>query len=244
MKTVLITGGTRGIGKATAIAFARHGYQLALTYLENLEAAEQTKEQLEKEYSVPVLLLRKDLASEEEIKEIVEETIRTFGRIDCLINNAGIAIDTLVEDKTKENFLKTLDVNLVGPFLLARLVGDKMKEQKEGVIVNVASTNGIDTNYPEGLDYDASKAGLISLTHNLATYYAKEVRVNAVAPGWVDTDAVSDLEHAFQEKEEEKILLGRFARPEEIGKVIYFLASEDASYINDTVLRIDGGVKR
>ena len=118
-----------------------------------------------------------------------------------------------------------------------------MLENKSGVIINVASTNGIDTIYPESLDYDASKAGVISLTKNLALQYAPYIRVNAVAPGWVNTDMNKELDKTFIDKENEKILLNRFARPEEIAKVIYFLATPDASYINSEVIRIDGGFK-
>ena len=174
---------------------------------------------------------------------MIEKAIDTFGHIDALVNNAGIAIDTTFEDKTVENFRKILDTNLVGAFIVSKYVGKYMLENKSGVIINVASTNGIDTIYPESLDYDASKAGVISLTKNLALQYAPYIRVNAVAPGWVNTDMNKELDKTFIDKENEKILLNRFARPEEIAKVIYFLATPDASYINSEVIRIDGGFK-
>ena len=174
---------------------------------------------------------------------MVEKVIDAFGRVDVLVNNAAIAIDTTFEDKTVENFRKILDTNLIGTFIVSKYVGKYMLENKSGVIINVASTNGIDTIYPESLDYDASKAGVISLTKNLALQYAPYIRVNAVAPGWVNTDMNKELDQAFIEKENKKILLNRFARPEEIAKVIYFLSTPDASYINSEVIRIDGGFR-
>lgn len=174
---------------------------------------------------------------------MVEEVIEEFHHIDVLVNNAGIAIDTIFEDKTVNNFLKTLEVNLIGTFLVSKYVGKYMLENKKGSIINVSSTNGIDTIYPESLDYDASKAGVISLTKNLALEYAPYIRVNSVAPGWVVTDMNQDLSHEFIENEEKHILLKRFADSIEIAKVILFLAGNDASYINGEVIRVDGGFK-
>ena len=118
-----------------------------------------------------------------------------------------------------------------------------MKENKSGNIVNISSTNGIDTYYPEGLDYDASKAALISVSNNMANYLAPYVRVNVVCPGWTNTRMTNDLDNSFVEVEKEKILLGRFAEPEEIAGVVKFLISNDASYINNSIIRVDGGLK-
>ena len=143
--------------------------------------------------------------------------------------------------KTEKEFRRVLDVNLVGPFLVSKEVGKIMKEQGSGKIINVSSTNGIDTYYPESMDYDASKAGLISLTKNLATVFAPNVQVNAVAPGWVNTEMNKELDGEFLEEENKKILLGRFAEPFEIASVIYFLTTKEASYINGGVIRVDGG---
>lgn len=241
-KTVLITGASGGIGSAVALEFAKRNYHIALHYYTSEAEAIRLKEQLERNYQGKIFLFRADLSSEEQIKAMVTDVIQQFGKIDVLINNAGIAIDTLYQDKTAENFRKTLDVNLIGTFLLSRLVGDTMYQNRTGKIIIVSSTNGIDQGFPMSLDYDASKAALLSLTHNLAIQYAPYVNVNAVAPGWVKTKReMEGLDKEYIALEEQKILLHRFAEPEEIAKVIAFLASEDASYINSEVLRIDGG---
>lgn len=242
-KTVLVTGATRGIGKATIIEFAKKGYDVVINYLNSETKAQELKKEVETTYQVKALVIKADVSDELEVKEMVEEIIKEFGYIDCLVNNAGIAIDTIFEDKTKENFMRTLNTNLIGPFLVSKEVGKYMLKEKKGTIINVSSTNGIDTVYPESIDYDASKAGLISLTKNLAIEYAPYIRVNTIAPGWVTTDMNKELDNDFIKKENEKILLNRFADPSEIAKVITFLASDDASYINNEIIRIDGGCK-
>lgn len=240
-KVVLITGGSRGIGKSTAIEFAKNGYNIIINYLSDDKSAEHIKSFLVENYDVDVMTYKCDVKDELKVKCMVEDVINYFGRIDVLVNNAAIAIDTLVEDKNKDDFKKILDTNLIGPFILSRSVAKVMMENKKGSIINVSSTNAIDTYYEYSLDYDASKAALISLTHNLAKYYAPYIRVNAVAPGWVDTDMNKNLSLDYIKKECEDIYLKRFGEPEEIAKAIYFLASDNASYITGEVLRVDGG---
>lgn len=240
-KVVLITGASRGIGKACAIKYASHNYNVIINYNTSVNEAEKLKEYILEKYDVDVLTIKANLMNEEEIETMVKEVVDTYGKIDVLINNAGIAIDCLVEDKTKENFIKTLDTNLIGPFLLSRKISKYMNNNSS--IIMVSSTNGIDTYYPYSLDYDAAKAGLISLTNNLSQVLAPNIRVNAVAPGWVMTDMNKELDTEYIKEESSKILLDRFAEPEEIANVIYFLSSDDASYINNTVIRIDGGKK-
>ena len=242
-KVVLITGGSRGIGESTAIEFAKKGYNVVINYLSSCEKALTLKKEIEEKYQVKVLTIQADVSNEEEVKNMVDKVINEFGHIDCLVNNAGIAIDTTFEDKTKDNFIKTLNTNLIGPFLVSKEVGKYMLNQKQGNIINISSTNGIDTIYPESIDYDASKAALISLTKNLAIEYAPYIRVNSIAPGWTLTDMNKELANDFIEEENKKILLNRFADPSEIAKVIVFLASNDASYINGEVIRVDGGCK-
>ena len=240
-KTVLITGASRGIGASCALEFAKNGYDVVINYLSSCESALELKKEIENKYSVKVLLIKADVSNEQEVKNMVDTTINEFGHIDCLVNNAGIAIDTIFEDKTKENFIKTLNTNLIGPFLVSKEVGKYMLEEKKGSIINISSTNGIDTIYPESIDYDASKAALISLTKNLAIQFAPYIRVNSVAPGWVNTDMNKELDSDFVKEECEKILVNRFGEASEIAKVVVFLASSDASYINSEVIRVDGG---
>lgn len=242
-KVVLVTGASRGIGRSTVIEFAKNGYDVVINYVNNSLAANNLKEEVETNYNTRALVVKCDVSNELEVKNMVNEVINTFGKIDVLVNNAGIAIDTIFEDKTQENFLKTLNVNLVGAFLVSKEVGKYMMNAKRGSIINISSTNGIDTVYPESIDYDASKAGVISLTKNLAKEYAPYIRVNSIAPGWVLTDMNKELDRDFIKEEEDKILLNRFADPSEIAKVIYFLSTDDASYINGTVIRVDGGCK-
>lgn len=242
-KVVLITGASRGIGAATAREFAKNNYNVVINYNSSENEARKLKQDLENNYNIKALLIKCDVSNEVEVKNMVEYVVSEFGTIDVLVNNAGIAIDTLFEDKTVENFRKTLDVNLIGTFLVSKYVGNVMMEKKCGSIVNVSSTNGIDTYYPMSLDYDASKAGVISLTHNLSLQYSPFIRVNAVAPGWVNTDMNKELDQEFIDVENRKIMLNRFADPKEIAKVIYFLGSDNSSYINNEVIRVDGGFK-
>ena len=240
-KVVLVTGGSRGIGEAIVIEFAKKGYNVIINYVNSSDRAFALKKKVESEYNVKALCIKADVSMEEEVKNMVEEVINEFGHIDCLVNNAGIAIDTTFEDKTVENFRRTLDVNLIGTFLVSKYVGKYMLDRKSGNIINISSTNGIDTVYPESLDYDASKAGVISLTKNLAIQYAPYIRVNSIAPGWVLTEMNQELDKDFINEESKKILVGRFADASEIAKVAVFLASDDASYVNNTIVRVDGG---
>ena len=237
---VLVTGSSRGIGAATIKEFAKNGYDVVINYNNSLQSALVLQDEI-KEYNVKSLILKCDISNEEDVKEMVDTIMEEFGSIDVLVNNAGIAIDTTFEDKTVSNFRRTLDVNLIGPFVLSRLVGDIMYKKKKGSIINVSSTNGIDTTYPESVDYDASKAALISLTHNFAREFAPFIQVNCVCPGWVKTAMNKDLSIEQINEERKKILLGRFAEVEEISKVVVFLASSKADYINDSIIRVDGG---
>ena len=242
-KNVLITGGASGLGSEISKYLASKGYNLIINYNTSYEKALNLKKELEDKYGKEVLLIKCDLTNEEEINNLVNTIKEKYGYINYLVNNAAICIDDLYENKTKENFMKTLEVNLVGTFLLSRLVGDLMYSNKSGVIVNISSTNGINKNFPMSLDYDASKAALNSLTHNLAMQYKPFVRVNAIAPGWVKTEnEMKDLDTDYIKSEEEKIYVGRMAEPLEIAKVVEFLLSDDSSYINNQIITVDGGM--
>jgi len=238
MKTVLITGASKGIGKEIAIKFAENHYNVIINYNNSEKEALELEKYLIDNYHISALVVKCDISNEEEVKKMFNLIKEKYGSIDCLVNNAAIAIDNDISLKTKEEFEKVLSVNLTGTFLVTKYAINLLET---GSIINVSSTNGIDTNYPESIDYDVSKAGVISLTHNFAKLLAPKVRVNCVAPGWVDTDMNKTLESNFRKDEEEKILLKRFASPKEIANVIYFLSSDEASYINNTVIRVDGG---
>lgn len=238
---VLVTGGSRGIGEAISREFAKKGHNVIINFKNSIDRAEELKEELEAEYGVSVMLAQADITDEVSVENMIDEIITELGSIDVLVNNAGIVIDREFEDRTLQDWKETLNVNLIAPFLLTKLVGSEMVKQEHGSIVNISSTNGINTYYPTSVDYDASKAGLISLTYDSAVQFAPYVRVNCVAPGWVDTEMNDELPEDFVKSETERILVKRFAEPEEIAKAVYFLASEDASFINGTVLKVDGG---
>lgn len=234
-RVVLVTGASRGLGASIAKLFLENNDVVYINYNQSKIEAEN----LCKNYELAIPI-KCDVSSEEEIKAMIEKIKEEQGHLDIIINNAGIAKDSLVEDKTKETFMSVLETNLIGAFLVCKY-GRKIMDK--GCIINISSTNGIDTYYPYSLDYDASKAGLISLTHNLAVEYAPHIRVNVVAPGWMNTDMNKELDGEFKKEECDKILLNRFAEPAEIAKVVFFLCSDDASYINGSVIRVDGGLK-
>ncbi len=241
-KVVLITGSSKGIGKATAVEFAKLGYKVVINYLTDKENAEKLSNYLKEEYKTETLVIKADVSNEEQVKNMIQEIINKFGRIDVLVNNAGIAIDKEFEDRTVEDWKRTLEVNTIGTFLVSKYASENMVKNKNGKIINVSSTNGINTFFPSSIDYDASKAAVINLTYNLAIQFAPYINVNAVAPGWVNTEMNKELPKDLIEEETEKIYKKRFAEPEEIAKVICFLVSKDADYINGTVIKVDGGM--
>ena len=234
---VLITGASKGIGAEVAIKYAENNYDVVINYYSDDDSANNVKKKVE-DLGSRCLLEKCDIASEEDIKNMVSDIINKFGSIDVLVNNAGIANDTLPFEKNIDDFKRVLDVNLIGTYLVSKYV---CKHMNKGSIINVASNTALNKYYPYGLDYDASKAGVISLTHNLATTLSPSIRVNAVCPGWVNTDMNKELDSDYVKEECENIMLGRFASVREIANVIYFLSSDDASYINNSIIRVDGG---
>lgn len=240
-KVVIVTGGSRGIGRATVIEFAKNGYDVIINYKNSKDKAEELQKYIEETYGVSSIILQADVSNEADVKRLLKESLDVFSRVDVLVNNAGVAHDNFLEFKTTEEFLDTINTNLIGTFLTCKYIGGYMFEHKSGTIINVSSTNGIDTLYPESMDYDASKSGVISLTKNFAKLYSPYIRVNSVASGWVNTDMSKNLDSDFVDDELKKIMLRRFAEPSEIANVIRFLASDDASYVNSTVARVDGG---
>lgn len=240
-KVVLITGSSRGIGRSTAIKYAQNNYNVVINYNNSYDKARELGDYLVSTYRIEVMIVKADVGNEVEVKDMVDKVISKFGNIDVLVNNASIAIDSDFTCKDSNSFNEILNTNLVGTFLVSKEVSKYMKDNRSGIIINVSSTNGIDSMYVESLEYDASKAGVISLTHNLAEYLKPYIRVNCVCPGWVNTDMNKDLDSSYIEQENKRIMLNRFAEPDEIANVIYFLATDEASYINNSIIKVDGG---
>lgn len=235
-KVILVTGASRGLGEAIARKFLDNKDIVYINYNKT------TLKELEEKYSEykNARFIKCDVSNEEEVKNMISKIKEEEGHLDVLVNNAGIAIDSELKDKNKASFQRILDVNLIGPFLTSKYVLDIMDK---GSIINISSNTGIDAYYSYSLDYDASKAGLINLTHNFANMYAPNIRVNCIAPGWINTEMNKELDKEYIKEECEHILLERFAEPKEIANVVFFLASEEASYITDTIIRVDGGLK-
>ncbi|TAL49871.1 3-oxoacyl-ACP reductase FabG [Patescibacteria group bacterium] len=239
-KIVIVTGSSRGIGKATALTFARLGADVVVNCSKSIQEAELVVEEI-RGIGQGAIVVRADVSRETDVIEMIDKTLTHFGRIDVLVNNAGIVDDKPFMDKTSDDWLKILKTNLIGSFLCAKHSYAHLKKNSGSSIVNVVSSNGIDSFCPDSVDYDASKAGLISLTRNMAAEFAPEVRVNAVAPGWVMTEMNKDLPKDFVESELKRIYQNRFAEPGEIANVIGFLASESASFMTGSIVKVDGG---
>ena len=240
-KCVLVTGSSIGLGASIIRKYASMGYNTVITYNSHKDEAIELQKEINDKYNTESLVIRCDISKEEDIENLKNEIISKFNKLDVLVNNASIAIDTTFSDKTKENYMKILEVNLVGTFLVSKIMSTIMNDNSS--IINISSTNGIDTYYEYSLDYDSSKAGIINLSHNLANYLSPKIRVNTICPGWINTPMNKDMDTEFKKQEEDKILLKRFAEPNEIANLVYFISSEEASYINDSVIRIDGGKK-
>jgi len=240
-KVVLITGGAGGIGSAIALELAKEGYDIAINYLHS-EGRALELEKIIEGYGVNCMTVKADVSKEEEVEEMIRKIDEELGGVDILVNNAAIDEPDLFYRKDAEQFRRILDVNVVGAYNCARAVYPHMKEKEYGRIINISSTNGINTYYPMCFDYDASKAALNSLTHDLAVQFAPYVHVNAVAPGFIGTEKELDgYDEAFLKQETEKILVQRYGKPEEVAHLVRFLIGEDADYINNTIIRIDGG---
>ena len=241
-KVALVTGGAKGIGAAICEEFASQGFNVVINYLTSKNEATALANKLSVKYTVRVMTYKCDVSKEKEVDEMVSYIEREVGGVDILVNNAAIDLSNMWHEKKAEDFRKTLDVNVIGAYNVARRVYKHMLNNKWGRIVNISSTNGMNTYYPMCLEYDASKAALISLTHNLSIEFAPYVTVNAIAPGFIGTESELDgYDEEFLKSEQEKILVKRYGKPEEVAKLVSFLVSDDAGYINNSVIRIDGG---
>ncbi len=237
----LVTGSNRGIGRSCIEEYAKKGVTVVINYCHHEEEALDLEREIKEKYKVDVLVVKCDVSKEDEVEAMFNQIEETFGGLDILVNNASVCRDSLLLDKNIKEFKRVLDVNLIGTYLCSKYAAKMMLNAKKGKIINISSTNALDTYYPESCDYDASKAGIISLTHNMAREFAPFITVNCICPGWVKTQMNKDLSLEQINEEKKKILLGRFAEPEEIAKVVMFLSSANSSYINDSIIRVDGG---
>lgn len=240
-KVALITGSSRGIGKQIAIKLAKNGYNIVVNYINKNEEVEKTIEEL-KQFGIEVLEAQGDISNYEQSEKIVNSTIEKFGQIDVLVNNAGITKDMLIMRMKKEDFTKVIDVNLVGTFNITKNVIPYMMKKRNGRIINISSVVGISGNAGQ-CNYAASKAGIIGFTKSLAKELAsRNILVNAVAPGFIETNMTDVLQENVKEEIKKQIPLKRIGKAEDVANAVYFLTSEESSYITGQVLQVDGGM--
>lgn len=240
-KLALITGGTRGIGKQIALTFAKEGYDIAINYRTENEDLKNTKREIEVN-NVKCFAVQGDVTKFEDCKKFVKQIVEEFGNIDVLVNNAGITRDTLLIRMKEEDFKQVIDTNLVGTFNVTKNVISYMMKARNGRIINISSVVGISGNAGQ-TNYAASKAGIIGFTKSLAKEVAsRNITVNAVAPGFIETQMTAVLKEDIKEEIAEKIPLKRIGTPQDVANVVKFLASSDSSYITGQVIHIDGGM--
>lgn len=241
-KVVLVTGGAKGIGRAIVQELAKNGYDVVVNYLTSKEEAYSLVDSITRQYGIRSMCIQADVSKEEEVDSMISQIEDTMGGVDILINNAAVDLSNLFHLKNADEFRKTLDVNVVGAYNCSKRVYRHMIDQEYGRIINIASTNGINTYYPMCIDYDASKAALISMTHNLAFEFGPYINVNAIAPGFIGTENELDgYDEKFLKEEQEKIMVKRYGKPEEVAYLVKFLISDEANFINNSIIRIDGG---
>ena len=240
-RVAIVTGGSRGIGRAIAAELAKAGAKVVINYAGNEEAAKETEE-LCRSFGAEVLLVKGNVADAEDCKNVVNETVDHFGRVDILVNNAGIIKDNLLMRMDDEDFDKVIDINLKGTYLMMKAVSRIMMKQRYGRIVNMASVSGIMGNIGQ-INYSASKGGVISMTKTFAREIAtKGVTVNAVAPGFIATDMTASMGEGVLDEMKKAIPVKRVGKPEDIANAVKFFASESSEYITGQVLCVDGGM--
>lgn len=240
-KVAFITGATRGIGREIAITLAKQGYDIAINYKVENEEVIKTKKEIEKE-NVKCLALQADVANFEDCEKVVEEIIKQFGKIDVLVNNAGITKDGLLMRIKKEDFEQVIDVNLIGTFNITKNVISHMLKARSGRIINISSVVGVSGNAGQ-TNYSASKAGIIGFTKSLAKEVAsRNILVNAVAPGFIETSMTDVLKEEVKQEISKNIPLKRMGTTKDVANLVKFLAGEDSSYITGQVISVDGGM--
>lgn len=240
-KNVIVTGGSRGIGRAICIKLAKEGYNVIFNYSKNNTEAEKTIKECEK-YNVVVKGYKADIINSDECQELVRKAIDEFGSIDVLVNNAGITRDSLIMRMKDEDFNDVLRVNLSGTFYMIKAVSKYMIKNRSGSIINMSSIVGLTGNAGQ-INYSASKAGIVGLTKSAAKELAsKKIRVNAIAPGMIDTDMTRVLSEDIRNKIIDSIPLKEIGKPKDIANAVAFLASDMSRYITGQILSVDGGM--
>lgn len=240
-KVALITGGTRGIGRAIALKLSEEGYNIAISYINNNKKAQEVVDEIEKN-NVKALAIKADVSKEEEVNNMMKVINKELGNIDVLVNNAGITRDNLLIRMKTEDWDQVIDTNLRGVFLCTKAVARGMMKKRYGKIVNIASIVGISGNTGQG-NYSASKAGVIGFTRSIAKELgSRGINVNAVAPGFIETDMTQVLEDNIKDEMLKSIPLNRAGKPEDVANLVVFLCSEKADYITGQVIHVDGGM--
>lgn len=240
-QTAVVTGASRGIGRAIALELANNGANIIVNYSGSEAKAEEVVGEIQ-DLGVKAVKIQANVADEESVKQLMKQAIKEFGSIDILVNNAGITKDNLLMRMKEDEFDQVIQTNLKGTFLCTKAVSRQMMKQKAGRIINVASIVGVSGN-PGQANYVAAKAGVIGLTKTTAKELAsRNILVNAVAPGFISTDMTDQLSEEQQESLLQLVPLERLGKPEDVARVVRFLASEDANYITGQTIHIDGGM--
>ena len=240
-KCAVITGASRGIGKCIAKKFAKEGANVVINYRNNEEEALKVKQELE-DLGSQVLVVKADVSELEQAENLIKEAEKEFGRVDILVNNAGITKDNLIIRMKEEDFDSVINVNLKGTFNTIRFASRTMVKQRKGKIINISSVSGVTGNAGQA-NYSASKAGVIGLTKSAARELASRgITVNAIAPGFINTEMTEVLSEKVKEGATAQIPLGKFGETEDIANAAAFLASDEARYITGQTLHVDGGM--
>lgn len=240
-KVALVTGGSRGIGKAIAVKFAKEGYNLVINYVSDKTDIKALEDEF-KQYDIETLIIKADVSDFEDCEKMVKQAIEKFGAIDVLVNNAGITKDNLLLRMAVEDFEKVIDINLKGTFNVTKNVVPYMMKKRNGKIVNLASVVGVTGNAGQ-CNYAASKSGIIGFTKSIAKELAsRNILANCVAPGFIDTDMTAVLTDNVKENIYSQIPLKRMGSSEEVASTVYFLAGEENTYITGQVINVDGGM--
>ncbi len=240
-KVVFVTGASRGIGKEVALKYAENGYNVVINYASDKTDVESLKKEFE-EKNVETIIEKADVTNSNQIEELVKKAIEKFGKIDVLVNNAGITKDNLLMRMSEEEFDKVIEVNLKGTYIVTKAVTKYMMKKRSGSIINLSSVVGVAGNAGQ-TNYSASKAGIIGFTKSVAKELAsRNIRANAVAPGFIETDMTAVLPDTVKENIHNQIPLKRMGTAKEVANLIYFLGSEESSYITGQVINIDGGM--